>query len=155
MNPEENTTPQPPQAPPSAQPVAPAVSPAVQSPAPQTPPAVPAMLCPQCHFPVKPEYYYCPNSGKSLRMSPLSTSVGTQIWIYAFSIILPAICFLAVSYWPGVKYIKSEDPQAQQIGIVAAVLLGISTIITFWLGIIWIQQAVQSSVNSIGNLGGY
>ena len=121
---------------------------------PAAPVAVPAMICPQCHFPVQPEYYYCPNCGKSLREAPLSKSLGTQIWIYAFSIVLPVICFLAVSYWPGVKYIKSDDPDAKQIGIIAAVLMGLSTIITFWLAIVWIQQAVQSSVNSVGNLGG-
>jgi hypothetical protein len=113
------------------------------------------VVCPQCHFPVKPEYYYCPNCGKSLRVAPLSTSLGTQLWIYAFSLILPVICYLAISYWPGVKYIRSEDPDAKQIGIIAWVLLILSTIVTFYYGIIWIQQTVQSSVNSVGNLGGY
>ncbi len=119
------------------------------------PPSAPPMICPQCHFPVQPEYYYCPNCGKSLHEAPLSTSLGTQLWIYAFSIILPIIAFLAVSRWPGVKYIKSADPEAQQIGVIAAVLMGISTIVSFWLAIVWIQQTVQSSVNSVGNLGGY
>jgi hypothetical protein len=127
-----------------------------QIPIPPTPPggAPSAMICPQCHFPVKPEYYYCPNCGKPLHEPPLSTSVGTQLWIYAFSIILPIICFLAVSYWPGIKYFRSKDPGAQQIGLIAIILMALSTIITFWLAIVWIQQAVQQSVNSVGNLGG-
>jgi hypothetical protein len=121
---------------------------------PQPTAQMPEMICPQCHFPVKPEYYYCPNCGKSLHEAPLSTSLGTQLWIYGFSIILPIICFLAVSYWPGIKYFKSKDPGAQQIGLIAIILMALSTIITFWLAIVWIQQAVQSSVNSVGNLGG-
>jgi len=113
------------------------------------------MLCPQCHFVVKPEYYYCPNCGKSLHEAPLSTSIMTQAWIYGFSIVLPIICYLAVSYWPGIKYLLSEDENAKQIGIVACILLAVSSIITFWLAIVWIQQAVQSGVSSVGNLGGY
>ena len=119
-----------------------------------TPPAplAPA-LCPQCHQPTPPGAYFCPNCGKSLTEKPLSTDVFTQAWIYAFSIVLPIICFLAVSYWPGVKYLRSDNPEAKQIGIIAIALMIISTIITFWLGIVWIQQAVQSSVNSATNIG--
>jgi hypothetical protein len=110
------------------------------------------MICPQCHFPVQSAFYYCPNCGKSLKEAPLSTSLGTQLWIYAFSIILPIICFLAVSYWPGIKYFKSSDEEAKQIGIIAIALMAISTVVTFWLAIVWVQQAVQSSVNSV-NMG--
>jgi hypothetical protein len=141
---EENPVPQPPvQSAPTAQPDPAVVLAALGMPT----------VCPQCHYPLKPEYYYCPNCGKSLRAAPLSTSLGTQLWIYAFSLILPVICYLAISYWPGVKYIKSEDPEAKQIGVIAAVLLGISTIVTFWWGIVWIQQTVQSQVNSVNTLG--
>jgi hypothetical protein len=116
-------------------------------------PSVP-MICPQCHQVVLPAYYFCPNCGKKLSDPALSTSVATQAWIYVFSAILPIICFLAVSYWPGVKYLRSADPAAKQIGLIASVIMGISTIVTFWLGIVWVQQAVQSSLNSVNNLGG-
>ncbi len=75
--------------------------------------------------------------------------------LYAFSIVLPVICFLAVSYWQGIKYFRSDNPKAKQIGIIAIALMAISTIITFWIAIVWIQQVVQSSVNSVGNLGGF
>ncbi len=110
--------------------------------------------CPVCHAPVQSEFYFCPNCGKNLREEPLSTSAGTQAWIYALSIILPMIVYLGITRWPGVKYIRSNDPQAKQIGMIAVTLLIASTIITFWLAIVWIQSAIQASVNSIGNLGG-
>ena len=67
---------------------------------------------------------------------------------------LPIICYLAISYWPAIKYFRSADPQAKQIGMIAIAILVISSVITFWLGIIWIQQTIQQSVNSVGNLGG-
>ncbi len=122
----------------------------------ETTPSVPApLVCPQCHQPVAPEFYFCPNCGKSLSEKPLSTSPGTQAWIYIFSIIMPMIAFLGISHWPGIKYLKSDDENAKQIGIIAIVLMAISTIVTFWLAIVWIQQTVQSSVNNIGNIGGF
>ena len=58
--------------------------------------------------------------------------------------------------WPGMKYYKSNDPKAKQIGYVAWTLLIISTIITIWLVFVWTQNMIQSSIGSIntdfGNL---
>ena len=113
------------------------------------------MLCPQCHQSVKPEWYFCPNCGKKLSEPGLSTTLGAQLWLYAFSIILPIIAYLAISYWQGIKYARSDDPKAQQIGWIAIALIALSTVVTFWLAIVWINGAIQSSVNSVGNLGGY
>ena len=113
------------------------------------------LVCPQCHQPVRPEFYFCPNCGKSLHEAPLSVSAGTQAWIYAFSFILPWIAYLAIGYWPAIKYMRSPDEKAKQVGIIAAVILGASTVITFWLGFIWIEQTIQQSVNSIGNIGAF
>ena len=76
----------------------------------------PLRSCPQCHQPVLPTYYFCPNCGKSLHEPPLSTTVGAQTGLYALSIIMPMICFLAINQWRGMKYMKSADPQAKQIG---------------------------------------
>ena len=110
-------------------------------------------LCPVCHQPVPRDAYFCPNCGKELRPKPLSTSLGTQAWIYAFSLILPMIAYLAIGYWPGFRYLRSSDPREKQVGIIATVLLVLSTIITFWYVIAWMQAYVQQSVNDIGNLG--
>jgi hypothetical protein len=123
---------------------------------PQAPVSVPAPFsapisgfCPVCHQPVLSQYYFCPNCGAKLNSAPLSTSAGTQAWIYAFSIILPMICFIFVTRWPGIKYFKSDDPKAKMIGKIAWTLLVLSTITTVWLVIIWTQQMIQSSINSI------
>ena len=119
-------------------------------------PTAPAALavCPVCHQPVQPTWYFCANCGKALTEKPLSTSTGTQAWIYALSIAMPWIAFLGLSYWPGIRYIKSQDENAKQIGIIAAVLMGLSTIIMMWILIVWTENYVQSSVNSI-NLGNF
>ena len=111
--------------------------------------------CPVCHQAVQPEFYFCPNCGKALKEKPLSTSSGTQAWIYALSIAMPWIAFLALSYWPGIKYMRSGDESAKQIGIIATVLMALSTIFMLWALVTWTQELVQSSLNSVGNLGGF
>ena len=149
----------------------------------ETPPVPPptALLCPVCHLPVQPEFYvwqrshkeasvslwlsepdaknvedifyFCPNCGKALKEKPLSVSGATQAWIYALSIVMPMIAFLAISHWPGMRYLRSGDKSAKQIGIIAAALMAASTIIVFWLAIVWTQNFIQSSLNSISGLG--
>jgi len=106
-------------------------------------------LCSVCHQSILPQYYFCPNCGAKINSAPLSTTLGTQAWIYAFSIILPMILFIFVTRWPGVKYFKSNDPKTKRIGQVAWALLIISTIITIWLGVVLTQVMIQSSINSI------
>ncbi len=123
------------------EPLAPAVSVVAVTSVPET--------CPVCHQPLLPAYYFCPNCGASVHTVPLSTTPLTQAGIYAFSIILPVVCYVFVTRWPGIKYFKSKDPKAKRIGEVAWALLILSTVITFWLAIVWTQEAVQSSLNSI------
>ena len=110
--------------------------------------------CPQCHFPVKPEYYFCPNCGKNLRVPPLGTSLLDQLLLYAFSLVLPWIAYLAITKWQGIKYLRSSDAQTRQIGMIALGLLVLSSVIAFWLTYVWIQGYVQSSLNDVNNLGG-
>ena len=106
-------------------------------------------VCLVCHQPILPQYYFCPNCGAKINSAPLSTTIGTQAWIYAFSIILPMILFIFVTRWPGVKYYKSNDKKAKQIGRIAWALLILSTILTIWLTIILTNEMIQSSINSI------
>jgi hypothetical protein len=75
--------------------------------------------------------------------------VATQAWVYAFSAILPVMCFIMVSKWPGIKYYKSSDPKAKNIGSVAILILAVSTIITLYLAYVWTENAIQSSVASV------
>ena len=126
---------------------------AIPNAVPQTPiPSLAAArraICPQCHQPVLLQYYFCPNCGTKLTSAPLSTTLETQAWIYAFSAILPMILFIMVSKWPGITYYKSADLKTKQIGTIAIAILAASTCITLWLGYVWTMQAIQSSVNSI------
>ncbi len=107
-------------------------------------------VCPVCHQSILPIYYFCPNCGTKLSSAPLSTSIMTQLGIYLFSIILPMIAFLLVMRWPGLKYSRSSDSKTKAIGIVAWILLIISTFAVIWLSwwsYIALQQSIQSSLN--------
>ena len=106
-------------------------------------------ICPVCHQPVFRQYYFCPNCGAKLKSAPLKTDGATQAMIYAFSVILPFIAFIFITRWQGVKYLKSPDKKAKQIGMIAWALLIISTIIVIWLAVVWTQNAIKASVNSI------
>jgi Double zinc ribbon len=113
-------------------------------------PPPPAMICPQCHQPVQPGWYFCPNCGKKLSEPGLSTTLGSQLWLYAFSIILPVMCYLAITKWEGIKYARSEDPKAQEIGWIAITLLVVSSIIVIWWTTVWIQGFIQAQTSTAG-----
>lgn len=108
-------------------------------------------ICPLCHQPILSSYYFCPNCGTKLNVNiaPLSTTVGTQIWIYIFSIILPMMCFIFVKKWPGVKYYKSKDTKAKRIGQIAWALIILSTIVTIWLAVVLTQKMIKSTTDSM------
>jgi RNA polymerase subunit RPABC4/transcription elongation factor Spt4 len=112
-----------------------------------------AAVCATCHQLLLPEYYFCPNCGKQVHEAPLKTDVLTQTWIYIFSIILPMMCFLFVTRWPGMKYVKSQDEKAKQIGQVAWFLIIVSTIFSIWFAVVWTEnfakQVSQSTADSI------
>jgi hypothetical protein len=129
-------------------PLPPQLAPSQQSPTP---------ICPRCHFPTKPEYYFCPNCGAKLTEPPLGVGVVDQLLLYAFSIILPWIVYLAITKWQGIKYLRAPDPRAKQVGLIALVLLIVSSIIAFWVMDAWVQSLLQgfsqsqtSDLNSLG-----
>lgn len=113
-----------------------------------------SFMCPRCHFPIKPEYYFCPNCGAKLTEPPMGTGVVDQLLLYAFSIILPWIAYLAITKWQGIKYLRSADARTKQIGLIALVLLIASSVVAFWLTYVWIQGYIQQSLNDVNNLGG-
>ena len=113
-------------------------------------------ICPTCHQAILPQYYFCPNCGTKLSSPPLETSTQAQVKLYAYSIILPFICFLTAGKWQGFKYYKSNDPKTKEIGTIACGLLILSTIIMIWLTITWTQKTIQSSVDSLNtDLGAF
>ena len=108
-----------------------------------------SLICPYCHQPVLPQFYFCPNCGNKLNSAPLSTTPLAQAEIYAFSIVLPFIAFLAVGKWPGLKYYRSKDPKAKSIGTTAWILMILSTLGMCWLVYVWTMDTIQSTINGI------
>ncbi len=114
-------------------------------------------VCPQCHQPVLPEYYYCPNCGKKLDDQPLSTSIWAQIWLYTFTLIfMPLTCYLIYTHWKGLQYFRSEDPKARRMGLISIILLVISfgfLVWSTWASIVWVQGYVSAQESSISSMG--
>ncbi len=108
-----------------------------------------AGLCYQCHQPILPTYYFCPNCGANLHPKPLSKSIASQALLYFYSILLPFVIFIGINKWKGWAYLRSKDEDTKTIGIVALVLMIISTILIIWLSIIWTQQAIKTTVDGI------
>lgn len=107
----------------------------------------PASLCSICHLPLKDEYYFCPNCGTQAKSPPLSTSLITQLKLYGFSIILPSLCFLFITKWEGINYLRSSDTKARTIGALACALLILSTILTFWYAYSIAKTMVEKTIN--------
>ncbi|MCL4353542.1 zinc ribbon domain-containing protein [Patescibacteria group bacterium] len=99
------------------------------------------LSCPQCHQTVLESYYFCPNCGKNLKPAPLSITPLKQIGIYALSIFLPPL-----GLWPGVKYLMGSNKKAKVVGTVAIILTVLSTVISAWLFINWVN-GINNSVN--------
>ena len=112
-------------------------------------PTLSSAICPVCHQPILPSYYFCPNCGTKLNVAPLSTTPAAQAKLYAHSIILPFLCFFTASKWRGWQYFKSSDPKTKQIGLIGCILVTLSTVLLVWYSIIWTRQEIQSQVNSI------
>lgn len=107
--------------------------------------------CPQCHYQVQPLFYFCPNCGKNLKPAPLSTSIGKQISIYALSVFLPPLGII-----PGMKYLFQKDSNAKLVGLIAILLTIISSGLTVWytIGFInTINKQVNSQLNNYQDLG--
>ncbi len=100
-------------------------------------------ICPTCHQPILPTYYFCPNCGKEIQEKPEPVSIANQIGIYALSIFLPPL-----GLWPGIKYARKKYPQARYVGIAAIILTIISTIVSLW----YIFAVFQTYLNQVSGL---
>lgn len=106
--------------------------------------------CPFCHFQIiDPEHsYFCPNCGKKLKEPPLT--LFKQIGIYLVSIFLPPL-----GLWPGIKYLLQSDEKKKMVGLIAIVLTLLSTVITIWLTIGFVNnlnQGVNTQLQQYQNL---
>ena len=110
-------------------------------------------FCSICHQPILRAYYFCPNCGARVdgREVPLDTTITAQVKIYLLSIIQPMFLFLFYTRWHGIKYFKSSDPKAHQIGQIAWAIMIISIIVTAYfsyLSYVWMTQTLQSSISN-------
>lgn len=116
-------------------------------------------ICPQCHQPVLPEYYFCPNCGKKLEEKPLSTGIWAQLWLYFFTlVIMPLTAYLAYRHWHGVEYFRSEDPKAKRVGLISILLLIITIfflIWSTWASMVWFQEYIKAQQTNPNYLGGF
>ncbi|OGK08474.1 hypothetical protein A2767_03225 [Candidatus Roizmanbacteria bacterium RIFCSPHIGHO2_01_FULL_35_10] len=78
--------------------------------------------CSQCKYQINPEWFFCPNCGKELRIKPIS--FGRQIFIYTVSFFLAPLGL----GW-GIKYIRSKDNKVRLVGLIAIVLTLISVVL--------------------------
>ncbi len=80
-----------------------------------------------------------------LKDKSLSTTIGRQLYIYFLSFLLPPL-----GLWPGIKYLKQKDEKSRMIGFIAIVLTIISTALTIWATVGFINvfnQQLNSSLN--------
>jgi hypothetical protein len=106
-------------------------------------------VCPVCHQPVLPAYYFCPNCGAKVHEPPLPVDPFSQLLLYAFSAVLPVMCYLLISKWKGLVYLRSKDETARQVGVIACSLLVLSTFATFYYAYVWTEQALQQATSQI------
>ena len=107
------------------------------------------VICEVCHQPILPTYYFCPNCGVKLKSAPLSVKIADQIKLYLFSIVLPFLGFLLAGKWEGFKYLRSKDEKTKNIGIIACILIAISTIALIWFTVVGTQAMIKSTTDSI------
>lgn len=80
-----------------------------------------------------------------LKDKSLSTTIARQVFIYLLSFLLPPL-----GLWPGIKYLRQEDEKSRMIGFIAIFLTIISTAITIWLTVGFIDvfnQSINSNLN--------
>ena len=108
-------------------------------------------VCPFCQFSLPSEFYVCPNCQKKIKDPPLSTTTGKQLAIYAISILLPPL-----GLWPGIKYLRDDDPKAKKIGLAAIVLTVVSFVVSTWISIAvlgTVNKMYTSQIKQYQNLG--
>ena len=134
----------------------PTVAPMMQNPVVEKPLMPEIRVCQVCHQSLMSSYYYCPNCGTKVGSGALSTSIGAQLWLYVFSIILPMMGFLFITRWQGMKYFRSPDKKTNQIGQVAWALIILSTIVTIWAVVVWTQNYIKQTQNDLNSsMSGY
>ena len=101
-----------------------------------------SQICPSCKKQISNEANFCPNCGKKIKEPPASTTILSQLGVYAISVLFPPFGII-----PALKYLKQNDQAAKNIGIIAILLTFLSIIIGIWLSIYIVSQ-VQNTINA-------
>jgi len=112
---------------------------------------IPQILCPFCSTPLAPAAFFCPICGKNVKEKPIATGFLIQIGLYLVSVLLPPL-FIG---WT-IKYLKSKDPIAKQVGMISLGLTIISLITAVLLSISLfntISKGVNLQLNQYQNYG--
>ena len=101
-------------------------------------------FCPACKLPIFESYLFCPNCGVNLKEAGAPT-LGKQISVYLVSILLPPL-----GLFPAIRYIRRDDSISKRVGFVALILTIISTAVTIWftLGFInTVNKTLNQQIN--------
>jgi hypothetical protein len=110
-------------------------------------------VCEVCHFQLSDNFYFCPNCGRKLKITPPSMSIATLIGIFALSLFIPPL-----GLWPAYKYLKQPNQKAKTIGFIIIALTIISLVISVVLAL-QLGQSLNKQINDAyikyGSMGGY
>lgn len=105
-----------------------------------------ASFCSKCKAPVQPEFYFCPQCGKSLKPKPISTSLANQIVAYAVSLLLPPLG-LYYTY----KYFKLHTNSGKIIAWITIIL----TVLSLIWSLILFKDILDAYRQSMSQLRGW
>jgi predicted amidophosphoribosyltransferase len=110
----------------------------------------PQLTCPYCGRNFSLSDYFCPDCGKNLKDKPQSTTFTKQLSVYLISVFLPPL-----GIWPAIKYLRGQDKKSKRIGLIALLLTLISTVVTGWLTINFINSLNQQLGNQLNTYQGF
>lgn len=107
--------------------------------------------CPFCNTQIDATAYFCPNCGKKIREKPISTGLGSQILLYLLSFFLPPLNLILT-----IRYLKSPDPKAKQVGLISLGLMAVGIVLAVWIaaGVIKnVNQQISAQLKQYQNIG--
>jgi len=100
------------------------------------------IMCRYCHSSIPVEFYFCPNCGKMLKEK---TTISRQIVVYFVCVFVPPFGF-----WYVWKFLRQPDRRSKKIGIAALILTVISTTVSIWFSIGFINEVMQQ-INALNS----
>jgi hypothetical protein len=107
------------------------------------------IACPQCHQPVVPADYFCPNCGKKLHSPPLSTTPTALLVLALKTLLLPPFGL----YW-GYRYLRQSDQTSKIVGLAVIIITIMETVWLIFATIAAVntaQQQINGLMNSYGS----